>query len=436
MNGAGVSYASETVWNWDVRFGANFDGEGSSGGISSFYSIPTWQTNINMTANQGSTIFRNTPDIALTADDVLVIADGGVEYIGVGGTSCAAPLWAGFTALVNQQATNNGHASVGFINPALYAIAAGTNYANCFHDITTGNNEWSGSPNLFSAVRGYDLCTGLGTPNGTNLINALTAVSVTNTITHISAPPAPYGATLSALNGGNPNGTWYLFVQDDKAFDSGMISNGWLLALTTANPVGLAADLALTMTPSTTNVLVGSNVVCLLTVTNYGPSVATNVSVSDNLPLPSLGALVSSSASTGSVTRNGQTLIWNVSTNLAVNSGGTLALTFSVGNSFENDATVTTATSDPNPDDDSASMIVTVGTLQKPQLSASFASSSHQFQFSITDASQEAYVIQASTNLVNWVSIYTNPAPATVTTTFTDPNATNYPYRFYRVLLQ
>src|SRR5471032_2024537 len=48
MNGAGASYASETVWNWGIRYG--IDGVGSSGGISSFYSIPSWQANINMTA--------------------------------------------------------------------------------------------------------------------------------------------------------------------------------------------------------------------------------------------------------------------------------------------------------------------------------------------------------------------------------------------------
>jgi uncharacterized repeat protein (TIGR01451 family) len=437
MNGTGASYASETVWNWDVEYGTNADGIGSSGGISSFYSIPSWQTNINMTVPKGSAAFRNFPDVALTGDNVFVVSSGGGYGI-FGGTSCAAPLWAGFTALVNQQATNNGHASVGFLSPTLYAIAAGTNYANCFHDTTTGNNEWSGSPNLFSAAPGYDLCTGLGTPNGTNLINALTAVGISNTITHLSPPPPPYGTNLAVLNGGNPNGTWYLFVQDDKAFDSGMISNGWLLTLTTANPVGFAADLALTMTSSAANVLAGSNVVCLLTVTNYGPSVATNVIVSDSLPLPSLGTLVSSNATIGSVMRSGETLIWNVSTNLAVNSGGTLTLTFMVNNNFENDAIVRTDTSDPNPDDDSASMSVTVGTLAslRPQLSGSFIGGSHQFQFSISDPTQQAYVIQASTNLVNWVPIYTNPAPATVTTAFTDPNATSYPYRFYRVLLQ
>jgi hypothetical protein len=76
-------------------------------------------------------------------------------------------------ALVNQQLAANGGKSAGFINPAIYDIAAGANYASCFHDVTSGNNTWSESPNLFYAMPNYDLCTGLGTMNGTNLINAL-----------------------------------------------------------------------------------------------------------------------------------------------------------------------------------------------------------------------------------------------------------------------
>src|SRR5262249_20796690 len=114
----------------------------------------------------------NVPDVALTADQVWVIYLSG-RTGRFGGTSCAAPLWAGFTALVNQQAAANGLPAVGFLNPALYRIAQGPAYASCFHDITTGSNTSGPSPTRFYAVAGYDLCTGLGTPNGTNLINAL-----------------------------------------------------------------------------------------------------------------------------------------------------------------------------------------------------------------------------------------------------------------------
>jgi subtilase family serine protease len=182
MNGAGASWASEIVWNWAVEH--NDPGVGSSGGISSYYSIPNWQTNVSdLTAAGGSTGFRNTPDVAANGDNVYVIYDNARNtsyYDGWGGTSCAAPLWAGFMALVNQQWAAGGGKSLGFINPALYALAAGPNYAEYFNDVTSGNNTSSSSPDLFYATNGYDLCTGLGSMNGTNLINALTVPQAVN----------------------------------------------------------------------------------------------------------------------------------------------------------------------------------------------------------------------------------------------------------------
>ena len=86
------------------------------------------------------------------------------------GTSASAPLWAGFVALVNQQAASNG-GPIGFINPAIYAIGQSKVYTASFHDITSGCNPNGG--NQFCAEVGYDLCSGWGTPNGANLINAL-----------------------------------------------------------------------------------------------------------------------------------------------------------------------------------------------------------------------------------------------------------------------
>ena len=125
-------YVSETVWN-------SADGNGSSGGISTSYPIPTWQQGIATGANGGSTTMRNLPDVALTADNVEVIASDGTDYGDIGGvtgTSCASPLWAAFIALVNQQAATNG--PVGFINPAVYLIGAELDYTSDFQDITTG----------------------------------------------------------------------------------------------------------------------------------------------------------------------------------------------------------------------------------------------------------------------------------------------------------
>ena len=93
-------------------------------------------------------------------------------------------MWAGFTALVNEQAAALKQGPVGFLNPALYAIGLGPNYTNCFHDITQGNNTWSNSPGAYFAALGYDLCTGWGSPNGTNLINMVTYLNRTNSITN------------------------------------------------------------------------------------------------------------------------------------------------------------------------------------------------------------------------------------------------------------
>jgi uncharacterized repeat protein (TIGR01451 family) len=425
--GSSSSYTSETVWNWGNEFGSAYDGIGSSGGISTFYSIPTWQTNINFTTSHGSTTMRNVPDVALTADHVWVIYGAGNSGW-FGGTSCAAPLWAGFTALVNQQATNSGHASAGFINPAIYAIARGTNYGACFHDITTGNNTWSGSPTLFYAVSGYDLCTGLGTPNGTNLINALTT-GTSNTFTHISPPPPPYGTNLAALNGGNPNGTWELFVQDDQPFDVGIISNGWILTLTMASPVGEAADNQLLMTASSTNIVVDGSVTYVLTVTNSGPSASTNVQVSDSMP-SGFTLDPSSSSTVGSITRSGSTVIWNIDV-LATNAGGLATLTMqahTAGNFF-NSAFVSATTPDPNPDDDFVSTNITVGVVTPPLLSVVVVNTNGMFQFVITNnGPNQTNVIQASTNLVKWIPIFTNVGSFTFTNAI-DPN---YPFRFYR----
>ena len=155
-----------------------------------------------MAANQGSTTMRNIPDVALTADNVYVPYGNG-QAVTVGGTSCATPLWAAFVAFANQLAVTNGQPTVGFINPAVYAMGQGSNllsYASLFHDITTGNNESTQSPARFSAVPGYDLCTGWGTPSGTNLLTALALpeplrispagnVIITGPVAAPSAPP-------------------------------------------------------------------------------------------------------------------------------------------------------------------------------------------------------------------------------------------------------
>jgi subtilase family serine protease len=190
-NGPTGAWVSEIAWNWAITAPPN---NGATGGGTNFNGvlIPSWQGGIDMTANQGSATLRNVPDVALTADNVYVIYKNGT--IGdFGGTSCAAPLWAAFTALVNQQAANNGLPPVGFLNPAIYTIGKSAAYTSDFHDITIGNN--SNGHAQWSAVPGYDLCTGWGTPNGQNLINAL-------------APPAQISAVITPVAKNTYSLTW------------------------------------------------------------------------------------------------------------------------------------------------------------------------------------------------------------------------------------
>jgi kumamolisin len=154
--GAAGAWRSETAW------------EASGGGFSpNRIGIPSWQKlpGVINASNKGSRVYRNGPDVSANANwSFYVCADQTActanEY---GGTSFAAPMWAGYLALVNQHLASSGHSPVGFINPTIYALGAAD-----FHDITSG---MSGS---FSAVRGYDLVTGWGSPTA-SLFNALAA---------------------------------------------------------------------------------------------------------------------------------------------------------------------------------------------------------------------------------------------------------------------
>jgi hypothetical protein len=200
------SWFSETTWG------------SSGGGISVVFPIPFWQQGLDMSANQGSTNLRNLPDVSMVADNILVWVNGGAQTH-YQGTSFAAPLWAAFTALANQQAALNGQPQLGFVNPALYDIGRSSNYTACFHDITTGNNTTASSPDKFYAVAGYDLCTGWGTPIGSNLIAALLAppdaLVITPQLGFTATGPVggPFDVTsesYSLTNAGNAPLNWSL----------------------------------------------------------------------------------------------------------------------------------------------------------------------------------------------------------------------------------
>ena len=136
------------------------------------FAIPSWQTATASGCSNCSHVYRNGPDVSANANfTVYVCADqSGCTANSYGGTSFAAPMWAGYLALVNQQAVADGNPKLGFINPILYSIGLGSSYATDFHDITSGSNR-------YPARTGYDLAIGWGSPNGFNLLNALAGSS-------------------------------------------------------------------------------------------------------------------------------------------------------------------------------------------------------------------------------------------------------------------
>ncbi|HEY0785753.1 MAG TPA: S53 family serine peptidase [Acidobacteriaceae bacterium] len=148
---AGGAWKSETAWT------------DSGGGVSpDRIAIPSWQklAGVINSKNRGSTSFRNGPDVSANANFTFYTCADQTTCLAndYGGTSFAAPMWAGFLALVNQQLATQGKAPIGFIDPTIYAENVTSSYATDFHDITTGT---SGS---YSAVTGFDLVTGWGSP--------------------------------------------------------------------------------------------------------------------------------------------------------------------------------------------------------------------------------------------------------------------------------
>jgi hypothetical protein len=168
--GTATSCMVETTWNDPSEYTQGATGGGISAGVSnsallSALGLSAYQTAGLATSqnNNGSATSRNMPDVAALADGIFVVINNGTSD-GALGTSAAAPLWAGFTALINQQAAAGGM-SLGFLNSSLYKIGAGANYGNDFHDIKdSSNNNEIGDSAFFSAVARYDLATGWGSP--------------------------------------------------------------------------------------------------------------------------------------------------------------------------------------------------------------------------------------------------------------------------------
>jgi kumamolisin len=156
LEATGDRISSEIVWNEGVGQGA------TGGGISDVFPLPTWQkaANVPPSANPGGHRGRGVPDVSGDADPQTgyrVRVDG--QALVFGGTSAVAPLWAGLIALMNQKQGR----PIGYLNPVVYGLKS----IGAFHDILSGSNG------AYEAKKGWDACTGLGSPVGATLLNSI-----------------------------------------------------------------------------------------------------------------------------------------------------------------------------------------------------------------------------------------------------------------------
>lgn len=250
---------SEVAWN-------NILGA-SGGGVSSAYPAPSWQTGLIVTdypAATTSTISgRGVPDVSANGDPYsgysFYYGTDNRYTIGVGGTSAAAPLWAGLIARFNAL---TGYRA-GFINPTLYANPG------IFQDITVGNNSISNSGiSGYGTSVGWDAVTGLGSPNSVAIYNyLLPPVPITLSVT-LPYGPVNYAIPILANHGvtsliitGNPShgsitvsGT-IIFYTSFSGY-SGLDS----LQYKAVNAYGISNSVTLTITIQPPTVIVASDV--------------------------------------------------------------------------------------------------------------------------------------------------------------------------------
>jgi kumamolisin len=169
VGGTRIGVNGNGTWHNEVTWEGPVETSGGGGGVSTYFGRPSWQKapgTSNTQVNPHN--MRSVPDVSAIADP----ASSGTYYIDgqmtqEGGTSQAAPIWAAIMALADQYLRTHGGHRLGFANPALYALARSSQPYPPFHDVTVGNNL------LYSATKGYDMATGLGTPDAWNLTRDL-----------------------------------------------------------------------------------------------------------------------------------------------------------------------------------------------------------------------------------------------------------------------
>jgi subtilase family serine protease len=340
-SGAAGSWQSETAW------------VDSGGGTSpDSIAIPSWQqlSGVINSSNKGSTTRRNGPDVAANANFTFYTCADQTACLAnaYGGTSFAAPMWAGYIALVNQQLAANGQPPIGFLNPTIYAQNVTSSYAADFHDIVSGS---SGS---FSAVPGYDLVTGWGSPD-TGLFGALTGSTNQNPAFTISASPA----SLSVVQGNSGSSTITTAVSGGFNSAIGLSAAGAPSGVTVGfSPSSIGAPGSGTSTATFTVASNATPGTYPITITGTGGKLTQNTTVSLSVTSSVQPAFtVSASPSSISVARNAS----GNSTITTVSSGFTTGITLTASGQGGNLTVSFTPSTIASPGSSTSTMNVAVG---------------------------------------------------------------------------
>src|SRR2546421_954284 len=183
------AYGSESVWSNANDTQRSPKGAGGGGGISNTFLQPSWQTGLGViNANSSGApcnapngqYCREVPDVSAAADPTTgyamfctVTNEGcpSTGWITVGGTSASAPLWAGSAALINQYLLSKGKTVIGYGNPAVYSVFNAQQPLSPFHDVTSGTNLF------YPGGSGYDMASGLGSPDINNIAQDLASIT-------------------------------------------------------------------------------------------------------------------------------------------------------------------------------------------------------------------------------------------------------------------
>jgi len=310
LNGDG-SINSEVVWNQGNA--------GSGGGPAAWIGNQSWQNGLNYTPYPGGSpttlgSARWTPDVAANGDPTTGynFISAGSQLTNIGGTSAAAPLWAGMLALFSKSLGK----PVGFLNPLLYSNT------NLLNDITSGNNACPASTG-YSATSGWDACTGLGTPKATALLNQIIASSVTINLSPTSISNLQVGVatsnTITASGGTSP----YTFAVTSGSLPPGisLSTTGSTTCLLSGTPT-TAGSYSFTITATDANNNKGNQAYSTNVIAN--PPVTANVSQTvpfnstSNITLSITGTVfgvqVNSQASHGTATASGTNISYTSNT--------------------------------------------------------------------------------------------------------------------------